>query len=90
MAYEEAGACGKPVIGSRAGGVAEVVVDGVTGLLVSPDDKDELAQAIIRLLIDREYARMLGINGRRRMKRKLSWQRVSNKLEIALRQVLGE
>lgn len=90
VAYAEASACGKPVVGSRVGGVADVVVDGVTGLLVDPDDNDELALAIIRLLMDREYAQMLGMNGRRRMEQEFGWQQVGEKLEISLRQVVGE
>lgn len=46
----DAMACGRPVVATRAGGLAEVVVDGETGLLVPIRDHDGLAAAIVRLL----------------------------------------
>jgi len=48
----EAMATGKPVIACRSGGVPEIVEDGVSGLLVQPEDAPALSQAIIRLLTD--------------------------------------
>ncbi len=45
----EAMALGVPVIGTRAGGAPEVVVEGETGLLVPPKDADVLAESIVRL-----------------------------------------
>ena len=65
----EAMAAGLPVVGSRVGGVPELVVDGETGLLVEPGDPDELAAAIGRLLADRELRRRLGDAGRERAQR---------------------
>jgi glycosyltransferase involved in cell wall biosynthesis len=50
LAALEAMAYGKPVIATQAGGLAEVVEDGKTGLLVPPDDADALARAMIELL----------------------------------------
>ena len=56
----------KPCIASRVGGLAEVVVDGETGLLVPPDDPAALANAIARLTADRALRWTLGEAGRRR------------------------
>ena len=64
--FLEAGACAKPVVGGRSGGIADAVHDGVTGLLVNPTDVDELAAALIHLLRDPAEARRLGAQGRRR------------------------
>ncbi|GAB4538328.1 MAG: hypothetical protein Kow0063_26060 [Anaerolineae bacterium] len=56
----EAGAMAKPVVASRIGGVEELVVDGETGLLVPPNDAEELAEAIVRVLNSPEEARRMG------------------------------
>jgi len=48
----EAHAMGTPVIGSRIGGLAEIVEDGVNGLLLPPGDVESLAQAMERVLTD--------------------------------------
>lgn len=59
-------AMGKPFVGSRLGGMPEQVVEGVTGFLVEPGDPDSLAQALRKLLQDRELRQKLGQNGRSR------------------------
>ena len=66
IVFLEAGACGKPVVGGRSGGVADAVVDGVTGILVDPLDIDDLAGALTYLLCDRDAASRLGTQGRLR------------------------
>jgi phosphatidylinositol alpha-1,6-mannosyltransferase len=73
MAYLEAGACGKPVVAGRGGGVEEAVEDGVTGLLVDPLDVNAIAQAMVRVLQDEELARRLGENGRKRAAKQPDW-----------------
>jgi len=50
MVFLEAMRYGTPVISCRAGGIPEVVEDGVTGILVPVEDVDKLALAIIDLL----------------------------------------
>jgi phosphatidylinositol alpha-1,6-mannosyltransferase len=66
IVFLEAGACSKPVVGGRSGGIPEAVLDGVTGVLVNPTDVDELARVLVRLLRNREEAVRLGMEGRRR------------------------
>ena len=56
-------AMGKPVIGSRIGGVPETVQDRVTGLLVPPGDEDTLAQAIVELARDPDQRLAMGAAG---------------------------
>ena len=46
MVAAEAQACGTPVVAFRRGALDEVVVDGVTGFLVAPDDIDAAADAV--------------------------------------------
>lgn len=54
---------GAPVVGSRSGGICDVISDGVTGLLAEPDDPLSLADALARLLADEDLARRLGHAG---------------------------
>ncbi len=50
----EAGACGVVAVATKVGGVAEIVKENVTGILVAPKDADSLAKAVIGLLEDEE------------------------------------
>lgn len=59
----EAMACGLAVVGSRVGGIPEMVEDGHTGALVSPGDVGALAGALAALLDDPERAERLGRSG---------------------------
>jgi glycosyltransferase involved in cell wall biosynthesis len=60
----EAMACGRAVVASRVGAVERVITDGVTGLLVPPDDSIALAQAVRRLARDPDYAKSIGERAR--------------------------
>jgi glycosyltransferase involved in cell wall biosynthesis len=62
----EAMAAELPVVASDVGGLAELVVDGETGLLVPPGDEAALAEALTRLVQDRDLRRSLGAAGRTR------------------------
>jgi glycosyltransferase involved in cell wall biosynthesis len=50
---------GRGVVGSRAGSIPNLVVDGVSGLLVEPGDSGALADALVRVLSDRAFAEVL-------------------------------
>lgn len=80
IVYLEAGACGKPVIGSRMGGIPDAVLNGKTGILVDPLDEREIADAILELLSDENKANQMGEYGRRRAE-KLNWEAASDKLK---------
>jgi glycogen synthase len=62
----EAMAAGRPVIASATGGIVDMVVDKVTGLLVAPGDASALAQAISSVLRDPQAAQAFGAAGRDR------------------------
>ncbi|MEK7828447.1 MAG: glycosyltransferase family 4 protein, partial [Deltaproteobacteria bacterium] len=70
--FLEAMAMKKPVVGTKVGGVPEVVKDGVTGILVPPEEPLKLADAIIILLKDRELMKQMGYEGRRDVEEKYS------------------
>jgi glycosyltransferase involved in cell wall biosynthesis len=60
----EAHACGTPAIGFNAGGVADAIRDGVTGLLVRSGDATALANGIAELLADPDRLARMGAAGR--------------------------
>ncbi|MFH1006975.1 MAG: glycosyltransferase family 4 protein [Candidatus Latescibacterota bacterium] len=72
IVFLEAGACGKPVVGGRSGGVADAIVEGETGFLVDPSDTRQIADRLIRFLTDVSLADAMGKKGRRRAEA-LSW-----------------
>jgi glycosyltransferase involved in cell wall biosynthesis len=74
----EAMACGRPVIGTRSGGISELIDDGVSGLLVPANTSvaSGLADAIERLLIDTELRRQLEVNAPKHVKAHFSQERM--------------
>jgi len=80
ISFIEANACGKPVIAGRSGGTDAAVVDGVTGYRVDPEDPEELAGRIRRLLDDPETAAEMGRRGRERVLAEFSWRERAGKL----------
>jgi len=64
--FIEAMACGKACVGTRVGGIPNVVVDGETGFLVDPEDHEGLAEKLRLLLSDAELRHRMGSAGRRR------------------------
>lgn len=72
----------KPVVATTVGGLPEQVDHGQTGYLVAPRDVEALADAVVRLLKDRELRHRLGRNGRRKLE--AEWAP-----EVVARQTLG-
>jgi len=95
----EAMAAGVPVVATRVGGLAEMVVDGETGLLVTvhPNDGgrhrvdvDELASAQLRLLTDAELAQRMSRAGRRRVMSEYTLDKMVSETVQVYRQVVAE
>lgn len=62
----EAMGASKPVIGSRAGGIPEVIVDGETGILIDGDSQQQMVDAVVQLANDAELREKMGKAGRKR------------------------
>lgn len=77
----EAMAAGKAVIASRVGGLAELVIDAETGLLVAPRDVEGLANAIAKLAADRALMKTMGQKGAERLKESFTMEQMARSNE---------
>ena len=81
IAYLEAWMRRKPVIGSRIPSTQCVIEPGVDGLLVTPDEPRELADAIDRLLRDRVTRERMGAAGHAKTLGAYTWEKVTDRIE---------
>lgn len=86
-AVREALAMEVPVVATDVGGTTDVVIDGGTGYLVEPEDSEQLAVAIQRLLDDPEKRERMGTAGRERIIGEFSIEHYVRKYEEFLSQV---
>jgi len=87
IAFLEANACKKPVIGGDSGGTADAVVSGKTGFLVDPNDERELAGKIIELLRNPDMAQKMGEQGFNRVKDELTWNKIVSGIKLSLESI---
>ena len=83
----EAMASGIPVVVSNLGGLPSIVKDGVTGLLVEPKNEGQLADSIIKLLLDENLALEMGDNGKK-VAKSFDWQAITEKTEDVYKEVI--
>lgn len=86
----EAMAAGVPVVATLGGGVAEIVEDGVTGLLVGSRDPEALAAAVCRLLRDPAQAGEMAERGREAVKERFLVERTAREVERVMEAVAEE
>ncbi|WLV24328.1 glycosyltransferase [Aciduricibacillus chroicocephali] len=80
MVAAEAQSCGSPVIASKVGGLANIVVDGETGLLTMPRDADDLALAMEAFLDNQLLARRMGRNAAIYAKKHFRWKSITEQI----------
>lgn len=85
--FIEAQACGVPPIGTRVGGIPDVIQDGRNGLLVEPRDPSAIAKAIIRVMKDDELRNKLSNFGLE-SSRAFSWDLILEKFRNIYLQIL--
>lgn len=72
----EAMAMGRPVLGSNVGGLAELIEDGVTGVLFAAESRDSFLDGAVRLASDREGRLQMGERARQAVLRERTWRQV--------------
>jgi glycosyltransferase involved in cell wall biosynthesis len=76
IALVDAMAAGRPAVGTRTGGIPEVLVDGETGFLVEPRDHKGMAAALVALLADDTLRRRMGEAGFARARERFTVDRM--------------
>lgn len=84
----EAGACGIPTIGTKVGGIPNVIQDGKTGLIVPPNNPERLAEGIMRIITDRELSERMGREGREYIRKNFDWRISAKKTCDIFRELL--
>lgn len=85
----EAMASKMPVVATNIGGIPEVVNDCNSGILVEPESKEELKDAIEKLLGNKKLRKKLRKNGYKNVKKKYSWEDVAKKTEKIYKNLLN-
>jgi glycosyltransferase involved in cell wall biosynthesis len=85
----QAQAMSRPVIGTRVGGIPEVIIEGETDLLVPPRDSQSLARGMTRLMEDPDYRRELGRRGRESVVERFSMEQMAAEIEAVYDAVLS-
>ncbi|MEX2007811.1 MAG: glycosyltransferase family 4 protein [Candidatus Levyibacteriota bacterium] len=78
-----------PVVASRVGGTPEVIRDGETGFLVPPRDEKLLAEAMIKLLSDKELRLRMGKAGRKFVQENYNWENNASKMATLYKEMLS-
>jgi glycosyltransferase involved in cell wall biosynthesis len=73
MVLIEAMSCQTPVIGTKIGGIPEVIRENVDGFIVPPEDSRALAVAISKIVMDRELAARMGQAGAAKVAEQFTW-----------------
>lgn len=80
----------RPLIATPIGGLPEVCLDGVTGILVPPGNPTKVAEAVLTLKENRDLARSLGQNGHELVKNKFTIDQTLNEMEKVFQQVCSK
>ena len=89
LVYLQAMEAGIPCVGSTADAAGDIIVHGETGMLVDPDDREALGEALVRLLRDRELRGRMGEAGRRRFEAEFTFERFRDRLVPILARTFG-
>jgi phosphatidylinositol alpha-1,6-mannosyltransferase len=86
----EAALCGTPAIVSNHSGLVETVIEGVTGLIVEPENPKATADAISRLLLDDSLRQQMGRAAQKYALENATWAKRIGRYDQLLRELLAE
>jgi glycosyltransferase involved in cell wall biosynthesis len=89
VAIIEASSCAKPVVVANVGGLPEVTEDMVTGFVVPPKNSEKTADAIEKLILDKDLRKAIGNNGRDRVKKLYNWNDNVNQMINIYKEILN-
>lgn len=79
-----------PVIGSKTGGMIEAIIDGETGILIEPNNLNDLVEKILLLHDDNKKRRQLGENGYKRVLTEFTWDKIVDEYIATFQKVLKD
>ena len=85
----EAMSSGLPIIATNIAGNAEVLAKTKSGILIPPNDPDELSNAILRLLDNKPLREEMGSNARKLIEHSFDWNKITDKIEMVYQSVLS-
>ena len=71
---------GTPVIGTKVGGIPEIIIDDETGYLAEPQDPESLSSAIMKVLDDLETSKRMSINCQKQIEERFNWGVIGSKI----------
>jgi len=88
MTLVEAMACGKPVVGSKVGGISDIIDNEINGFLTEPRNSNQLARKIEILLSDEKLRIKFGREGRKKVENMFSYEEIAKKATDIYQRVL--
>ena len=90
IAFLEAWASSKPVIGSNTGATPEVINNGVDGILVKFDDPYDISEKVIKLLKNKKMSKKLGKAGYLKVKKSNSWDHIAKSTHKLYQEIIDK
>jgi glycosyltransferase involved in cell wall biosynthesis len=88
MVLLESMASGTPPIGSTAGGIPDIIIGGVNGLLFRKGDWEDLASRLLMLITDKNLRDKLAINARKHAEKYYSWFSIASSLSMVYKRLI--
>jgi glycosyltransferase involved in cell wall biosynthesis len=86
----EAGFCAVPVVASDVGSIADIVIDGETGVLVAPGDVERFEAGVTAVLSDGSQASAMAVRAQRHCLDQFEIDRVAGQWEVVLEEATHE